>query len=334
MRLFMVILSIFVTGLVYASERLVFTIDLIRHGARASNYAIPGEPFPWKEGRGQLTAEGANQELQLGQTVRKEYVEESKLLPSRYDPNTLYVRSTISGRVVKSAEAFLMGLYPMEYRGLPHTTIPIHEFATKDDKLLITRPYSSPWSLLRCYLANRKHWKDKTAMIQDKLRYWGQQGGIPLTSFYQMDKLADNLSIRLRDHLPLPTGFRREDADEIISISDYATLKKYRLHLITEPMGQAFLQEVVRYFDLASHHKTPLKSVLYFGHDSSIMNVMNTLGAPVDKVPDFASRLNFSLYENNHQFYVTISLNGKPVSVSTCKGNTCLLSQIQQLADR
>ncbi|MBF0315890.1 MAG: histidine-type phosphatase [Oligoflexia bacterium] len=38
------------------------------------------------------------------------------------------------------------------------------------------------------------------------------------------------------------------------------------------------------------------KHFFYFAHDSSIMAVMTTLGDPLNKTPDYLSRLNFSLF--------------------------------------
>ena len=60
--------------------------------------------------------------------------------------------------------------------------------------------------------------------------------------------------------------------------------------------------------------------------------VMNILGVPVGKVPDYASDLNFSLFENSNNYYVKVNFNNKPVLLSKCNNsNRCTLDQFDNL---
>lgn len=43
------------------NERLIFALDLIRHGDRAPFTTLPNAPYTWSEGEGQLTAIGMQQ---------------------------------------------------------------------------------------------------------------------------------------------------------------------------------------------------------------------------------------------------------------------------------
>ena len=141
---------------VFAKEKLIFAIDLIRHGDRTPEYEIPGSPYSWKEGLGQLTAKGISQETQLGKELRKKYVNQYYLLPKSYNPETIYVRSTDYNRTQMSANSLLLGLYPIKMRASFSQKIPIHVVSNDDDNLLVVKPSRNIFSLISRYLADRK----------------------------------------------------------------------------------------------------------------------------------------------------------------------------------
>src|ERR1700730_861864 len=94
----------------WSQEKLIFAIDLIRHGDRTPINSIPkSPPYHWAEGPGQLTPEGMQQEYQLGVQFRKRYIDQYHLLPPHYDGDTIYVRSSDYDRTLMSAESLLMG---------------------------------------------------------------------------------------------------------------------------------------------------------------------------------------------------------------------------------
>jgi hypothetical protein len=78
--------------------------------------------------------------------------------------------------------------------------------------------------------------------------------------------------------------------------------------------------------DKALQGKDTLKYILFSGHDSSIMSVMNTLGTPLEKLPRYASHLNFALFKSDGNYYVKVSMNNKPVIVPGCDKEMCLFS--------
>lgn len=298
------------SSLLFAKEQLVFAIDLIRHGARTPSMPLPNEPYLWKEGPGELTAEGIQEETRLGQRLRQEYVEHYHLLPQQYDNTKIYVRSTRVSRTIQSAEALLSGLYPVDTRPSAYQNIPIETFVKEQDFVLVARSGFHPWSLLKCYLANRKRWNKQTSKIQDKLKNWSETLQVPLNNFYELDKVADNLAIRKAHGIAPPKGLSPKDVEDIIAIYEYGTYHKYRLKAFTQPMSQEFLKLVNHYFELAKRNKTPLKYVLFSAHDSTIMSLLNALGSPVQKMPPFASRINFLLFENNGDYRVKVFYNG------------------------
>jgi hypothetical protein len=70
----------------------------------------------WEDGGGQLTKSGERQHYLLGLKRRKEYIENTKLLPDIYTPGILHAESTDKNRTLMSGYAHLFGLYPPEKR--------------------------------------------------------------------------------------------------------------------------------------------------------------------------------------------------------------------------
>jgi len=317
----------------FAGDKLVFSIDLIRHGDRAPADQIPKSYIYWKEGLGELTENGINQEIQLGKNLRKKYIDQYHLLPNVYNVNTIYVCSTDKNRTIKSADALLLGLYPSSYREPANQKISIHVVPVNDDQLLIVKPSRNIFDVINRYLKNRRFWKNKTAPIQNKLNYWSKETELSLKNPEQLAQLADNLYIRKLHHLPLPKGISANDADEIISLSDSVSVHDFKLKEVTNPTGREFIKTVANYLKQSMQDQTLLKYVLLLGHDASIMCVMNTLGSPFEEIPPYASRLNFSLIKSDSDYYVKVSYNDKPVFIPACKGSICTLRQLDRLAE-
>ena len=332
----------------YAEETLIFAIDLIRHGDRTPIYDLPNFPYSWKEGLGELTAEGMNQEFQRGMQFRQRYIEQNHLLPPEYHAEAIYVRSSDINRTLMSAESVMMGLYPLgtgphlSSTGKPalpsaYQPIPIHTVPLDQDKLFISdQDKEHIQKILKQYVFTSKQWQQKTNELQSKFKHWSEASGLPINSLDQtVVSLGNNLYIRKLHHVPLPKGISEQDAKEITATGIWAFSTAYQSKEITDPVGHAMLSAMGNYFDQARQHKTKLKYVLFSGHDSTIMCVLNTLGAPlINDVPPYASDLNFSLYQNADNYYVKISFNGKPVIVPACHGNTCSLQQFLGLMSR
>jgi hypothetical protein len=320
----------FISNSAFAAEELLFSMDLIRHGDRTPIYQIPKSHLNWKEGLGELTTKGIHQEIQLGEKLRRIYINQDHLLPKTYNPNSMYVRSTDATRAIKSANSLLLGLYPLNTR-VKNQEIPVHIVPKNKDNLLIIKPSNNIFLIINRYYVNSNFWKEKTINLKYKLKYWSEVTGLPLNNFQQLGQLADNLYVRRINNIPLPKGISNKDADEIISLSESAIINEFKLKSVTNPMGREFLKTVSNYFKQVTQHTTPIKYVLFSGHDSTIMSVMNTLGNPLDQIPEYASRLNFSFINNENRYYVKVNYNDQPVFIPVCKSNTCTLEQFDRL---
>ncbi|KDN36734.1 hypothetical protein RSAG8_10663, partial [Rhizoctonia solani AG-8 WAC10335] len=83
-------------------------VEILRLSERSDGYAQAGECLP-----GELTDTGRKSTLQLGQELRKIYVERLGLLPDTLDSHKItYFRSTNMPRTIESLQQVLHGLYP------------------------------------------------------------------------------------------------------------------------------------------------------------------------------------------------------------------------------
>lgn len=321
-------------------DQLIFALDLIRHGARTATLDLPNASQPWTEGKGQLTALGMQQEYQLGLKLNQRYTVDNQLLASNYQANTIYIRSTDYDRTIMSAQAVLMGLYPLGTGpSLPDSTpalpynfqlIPIHTIPAAQDSALLINIYASEISdLLHTYVYSRADWKAKSAELSPHYNRWGQLTGVTIEDMFDVISVGDTLHTYVTHDRPLPSGLSKEDAIKIIEAADWIHATLFKPQEIGDAVGKPALQKITEYIQQAVKHKTKTKFVLLSAHDVTLLGVMSALHAPSDSTPDYASDLNFSVYQSGSgNYYVKVSLNNKPVSIPGCNGNVCQLNQL------
>ncbi len=326
---------------VWAAEKLVFAVDIIRHGDRTPFTEISGAPHHWAEGLGELTAQGMQQEYQLGKNLRQKYVYQYHLLPKNYVPETIYVRSSDTDRTLMSAESLLLGLYPLgtgpnlsclRQPALPggYQPIPIHTIAQDKDTLLKPKASNDFTNLLQKHVFSTAEWKAKNAELQPKFAAWSAATGVPITDLTDLKSVGDVLFIYQLHNIPLPPGLTSEDAKEIIDARHWGMLAIFKNQLVASAMGHDLFKTIVEQMQQASENKTSRKYVLYSAHDTTILAQLGILGA-VDKIPKYASDLNFSLFNIDDQYYVKVTFNDRPVFISACGSTMCSLTQFAEL---
>jgi acid phosphatase len=312
-----------------AGDRLIFAIDLVRHGDRNPVAKIPKSPHLWDGELGALTQAGTDRELQLGKTLREEYVSKTSLLSKRYDPATLYVRSTDTTRTIGSAKALLSGLYPSEFRG--GLEIPIEVVKKEIDDLLLVQPSEKVFDLIKVFFWKRSRWKVLTKNKKREMKKWTEVTGMKLENFDDLDSLADNLLIRKYSKIPLPSGMDAVDAENIIALAEIATISIFELKEISKPTGIRIISSISRYFDDSIRGKSKLKYVLYSAHDATIMSVLSTLGVKF-RSPGFGARLHFGLFQVGNEHKIRVTLENQPILIPACGGKSCSLPQLESIS--
>jgi acid phosphatase len=321
----------------FSTDKLIFAVDLIRHGDRTPIIGLPSVDYQWQQGYGQLTAEGMRQEYELGKTFRKRYIEDSHLLTPSYQQDSIYVRSTDYERTLMSAQSLLMGLYPAGTGpktdngnpGLPDSfqPIPIHTAPAEFDRIIIHKvdPQEEK-RLMQKYVYSTKEWKTKDAALRSKYSLWSELTGLPIDALQDLERIGDALYIHQVHHVPMPDGLSADDIQTIIEAANYAFMAEEKPKPIAAAYSRQMMTNIADYIQKGSRESSKLKYVLLSAHDSTIARALSYMGAPLAKAPPYASNLNFSLYKNDSQNYIVkVTYNGVPVSIPACGGNICQL---------
>src|ERR1700677_330078 len=258
-------------------DKLIFAIDVIRHGDRTPYTDFKNPPYVWPEGLGQLTPLGMSQEYNLGQKMHQIYMNDYALLPESYLASTMRVRSTDYDRTLMSAESLLMGLYPIGF-GPNHTQpIPVHTTALSQDDVLHPLANQQLAKLVETYIFPEADWQAKQALLQPKFAAWSEATGISITNLFDLLPIGDALYVRQQNQVPLPAGLSPEDVQAIINASLWALVQIFASPVIAHAGAHSLLMQIDQYLQDASQHKTPLKYVLYSGHDSTILPLLSDL---------------------------------------------------------
>lgn len=339
-------LSVLLTlpSLLYAAETLVFAIDIIRHGDRTPLIQLPTPGYQWSEGLGQLTPRGMQQEFQLGTALRKKYVEQSQLLPEKYQYGSMYARSTDYDRTLMSAQSLLTGLYPPgtgpmtvenASPALPHAIMPIPVFSAPravDD--MIAQPVSAQEhrELMEKYVYTNVSWQEKHKALMQKYPRWSELTGVPIHQLDDLIMVADALYIHRLYKAPMPEDLSQEEISEIIEAGQWAFSTQLASKDLANVYSGKLMRHVGKYLNNASNAKNKLKFVLLSAHDSTLGYALSFLGAPLLSPPPYASNLQIGLYlSSDNNYLVKLRFNNTPVTIPSCGGESCELSEFMEL---
>jgi acid phosphatase len=333
-RLLLIIL-LFLTSALVAQEKLIFAIDMVRHGDRMPLHSLPAvSDYPSKEKLGQLTAKGMEQHFHLGKKLRQYYVEEAKLLPKQFDNATIFIRSTDFDRTIMSAQALLTGLYPIGVGPMKngYQPIPIHTHSQDSDPLIKNDTHAPKFDeLLAKYVVPQKAWQAKIQETKAHWAKWTQATGWKIENLRDVMRLGNILYIYRLHKAPLPTGLSAQDIDTIIAIGEWGMPQMYRPKEMGEFLGRGHLEMIHRYLEKTTDPKNELKYVLFSAHDSSLLALMSALGAPLDMVPPYASHFSLRVYENEQQQKsIMVYFNDQVISLPYCNGTRCEFEEFKK----
>ncbi|MBX9597247.1 MAG: histidine phosphatase family protein [Burkholderiales bacterium] len=338
-KIILLILSLNIFGVTYSIETLRFTLDLIRHGDRVPLNNLPKDAYKWPdEELGQLTPKGMQQEYNLGVLLGLKY---RLFLPQIYKPSFLYVRSTDFDRTLTSAEAVLLGLYPLGtgpeidgHTALPHgfQAIPIHTVPQTEDKLLLGNKQIGFESVVKTYVYDTGEWRDKIHQYESQLIYWSKISGLSLGNMLQLPTLADNLYIRKLYGIPMPEGITSIDEQQISVLSTWVVTTIYNNDKVASYASADLRREIKEQLIAISKKKNVNKSLIFVAHETTLMPLLSALGDKQSQIPPYASDLNIQLLEKeNNTYIVRVSLNNQLIILKACGNSDCPLAKFMPI---
>jgi acid phosphatase len=341
--LYIFILITFFASSAPASSKLIFALDVIRHGDRTPIYELPSSMYTWPDGLGQLTAIGMRQEYELGLKLRKRYIEDHALLPYNYLPNTIHIQSTDYDRTIMSASSLLMGLYPLgtgpnlsdSTPALPSNfqPIPIHTTSTdKDNIFLINMDSREVAELLERFVYTRADWKNKSLQLSSYYSRWSHLTGLNIESLWDIVKIGDTFTAYLVHDIALPDGLSKEETLTLIEEGRWILATYFKPSQVGDVVGNKALKKIIEYIRLAIEGKSKIKFVLVSSHDSTLLALMSALHTPLNTSPPYASILNFSLYQDDlKNYFITVSYNDNLITIPGCYDKMCTVDQFLKL---
>lgn len=319
-----------------------YLISLVRHGDRSPR-DLGGMAKYWPMGPGQLTAAGLEQEYLLGREIRRYYFSET--IPDFWSPKISQHFAKGLDRTIQSASALLQGFYPVQVgnTGLPGgiQVPPVYASPLAHDDLFSAQRLCPGYFHRVQALEKSADWLRKKEQHRDQLAFWIELGESEGNGdLYSFLPLIDRIAIHRIHHLPMPEDISNQEAvglEELLHWIVSRIVANYEIaQLIGAPLAKAMIKDFRRVQQCLEEQGSChfcQRWTLYSASDSNLLAIMTMLGAPSEKMVDYATHFGVQLNWNGGRPEVALSLNHKPFSVPGCIGR-CSLDQWLVLLER
>jgi acid phosphatase len=258
---------------------------------------------------GDLTWEGMDQHIRLGQVYRDHYV---SLLPPRLDPSFLSIASSPVDRVLRSAEAFLLGLYPPQN---PNELLIIETATEATSDLRIAGSVCPALAAARDEFGNSEAAANFAAenypVMKEALDALGFDGSWASLSTFSQWVIAFNCSQTAKTPPWL--------TDEVMAVSQRAqAFDQYDTYANASRGFYAsyLLRHLLRDADAQLGNSNGKKFALFGSHDTSLSAVLEALGFSDVHIPLYASHLAFEYWrDQDGGIWIRVVFNGDPVEI-------------------
>ncbi|KAL1925329.1 uncharacterized protein VTP21DRAFT_212 [Calcarisporiella thermophila] len=300
---------------------------------------------------GQLTKKGMDQHVELGQSLRRLYIDKLKFIPSDFDNQpSIFVRATQVWRVRQSVESLLSGLYPHKHVAA-NSYIVIHTLPREAENMLpnfeacpklveLQGLSKKTKTFKKFFRQNRDLYETLNHILKTK-----KQKGRWAKSFIPF---ADQFHARgcHKKQLPCDSSGANCVTDEMAKVTkaladwewqferrDSPYAKQYDRLMIGSFFGE-LLEEQKKMIDCAEHsnstllsdqseHKCGAKFSLYASHDDTITAILGTMGVPSYRWPPYASNVIFELWRADsaqfeQRYFLRVLYNGKWLNNAVC----------------
>ncbi|KAJ3450995.1 lysophosphatidic acid phosphatase type [Anaeramoeba flamelloides] len=304
----------------------VSTIRLYRKMYLPNRNVLPGNCT-----YGQLTTIGAKQHQELGKYFHSRYIEQYKILPEVLDRDTFWIRSTNYYRTLQSAEFFLYGLYPLESRS-DQEIINIHTMDKEHENMHYNPSGCPKLSVVRSEIYKSKLYLDWTTSISPFLDKLKKIFNINDFDEHNLYNIYSNMEARKCHKKQIPDGLTEEIWQElIVQAGNYANLV-FGNHTLNSLAIGTYIQELVDLFDSKISGELKHNFHLYSAHDSGIILVLSALHCFDNLPPEYASNLQFELFNINDSHYIQLLYNHKPLVIPGCGETLCPYEAFKQIA--
>ncbi|OCT91329.1 hypothetical protein XELAEV_18014380mg [Xenopus laevis] len=289
---------------------------------RYRSHTLKGGTFP-----GQLTTVGMKQMFNLGQRLRRDYIEEQNFLSPVFKSSEVFVRSTNIVRNMESTRCLLAGLFLQQQEG-PVTIV------TADANAEILYPNYHGCQKLKQLTSNMTSSASSQPGMSEDLEKLRQEMNIDSTKELDFFLLLDNLLAQEVHGFPCPlkdkSNLQRieERAIDVISYVIGPNNRK-TLKLSVGPFLHTLQRNMLEVMSRAGAETQARKFYLYAAHDVTLIPLLMALGIFNKKWPPYASDLTLELYQHRRskEWFVSLRYNGEEQEVRGCQSGLCPLRE-------
>uniref|UniRef100_A0A1A7YC34 Acid phosphatase 6, lysophosphatidic n=1 Tax=Iconisemion striatum TaxID=60296 RepID=A0A1A7YC34_9TELE len=285
---------------------------------------LSGGSFP-----GQLTTVGMQQLYELGERLRRRYVEEKPFLSNSFIPTEVYVRSSNIVRTIESAKCLLAGLFQQKQTA----TVSI---LTADAESEILYPNFHGCKLLKILSSHR--WAELSTLPGIAADLQSIQSALGIAAHQHVDfvLIRDDMVARETHGLPCPpalTSWRNKVEQRAVDVMFhiYQPSKRENLQLCVGPLLHELLDNMEKKLQ-GSSSASNRKLFLYSVHDTTLIPCLMALGLFDMRWPPYAADLTLELHQSRqtNEPFVKVTYLGQDQLIPGCSGVYCPLQEFKQ----
>lgn len=273
---------------------------------------------------GQLTKVGMQQMFELGQRLRKSYVEDTPFLSPIFNPQEVFVRSTNMFRNLESTRCLLAGLFQRQKGAV---VIQTDEAGSE-----VLHPNYQSCRALRDKISGRK----KAAILQPGISEDLEKvkAGVGIHSGDEVDFffLLDNVTAEQAHSLPSCPALKRFAQlieQRAVDTALYMLQQDDRegIQMAVGPFLHILEGNLLKAMDPTTPPSKTRKLYLYATHDVTLVPILMALGIFDHKWPPFAVDLTMELYQHQEskEWFVQLYYHGKEQVPRGCPDKLCPL---------
>ncbi|XP_050429978.1 prostatic acid phosphatase-like isoform X2 [Adelges cooleyi] len=322
--------------------RLVHAV--FRHGERTPADTYPFDPYvnyTWKPyGWGQLTNVGKRHQYEIGKFIRKRY---NGFLDLLYSPEKVTFWSTDVDRTKMSAQLVAAALYKpvgtqQWHKRLDWQPIPIHAESLNEDQLLLVRKVCPRYHMERMKIMNSTLVRQEFENYKNTFDYLSQNTGMVIQDLDDVQSIYSTLKAEEDFGVSLPDWTSKVYPTKLAHI----TARSFILNAYNEQMkklkGGPLLKKILddSKFKMTKNSNHQLYS--YAGHDSTLANLLITLGVWDEQIPTYNMLALLELHETvKGHFYFKVflrndtSLNPYRLTIPGCRESKCSIKHFEAI---
>ena len=260
--------------------------------------------------QGELTEQGSQMHVSLGQTLRSQY---ASFLPQNFSSSFFYVRSTDVPRTVESAASFLSGMYP---ENTPLINIWLIE-AAKDNMQLPN--HCGLINQLCNAVQSTSEWIERLQAMMPLQQKLIKAWNIPASEFPVWTNIQSTLQCRTAAGVPNPSYLTDDEYNSIINLTNWQMAALWNNTRQAQLITGNFLNELLGNIEASIYRKSTFPFFLYSGHDTTVGPLLSGLEAFPSDWPPFAAHVQLELWSDPDSnqplpFYIRGLYNGKVIN--------------------